>query len=63
MIDLSPWLGLSVVAPLGGGHRNDVYEVRGHDRLVARRTSRSAPALDRELDLMEFLERHGFVVP
>lgn len=63
VIDLSPWPGLSVVTPLGGGYRNDVYEVSGTDRMVARRTTRSAPALAWELDLMEFLEDHNFVVP
>ncbi|WP_161992515.1 phosphotransferase enzyme family protein [Pseudonocardia sp. EV170527-09] len=63
MIDLSPWPGLSVTAPLGGGHRNDVYEVRGRDRLVARRTRRTAPAMEWELDLLEFLDHCGFVVP
>lgn len=63
VIDLSPWPGLSVTAPLGGGHRNDVYEVRGRDRLVARRTRRTAPAMEWELDLLEFLDHCGFVVP
>jgi Ser/Thr protein kinase RdoA (MazF antagonist) len=63
-VNLEPWGPLTVVGPLGGGRRNSVVEVRaGAERLVARRTRRSGPALDWELDLLDFLAGNGFVVP
>lgn len=63
VIDLRPWSRMDVVRRLGGGNRNDVFAVHGAERFVARRTSRTAAALDWELDLMAFLDAHGFRVP
>ncbi|WP_026220407.1 phosphotransferase enzyme family protein [Wenjunlia vitaminophila] len=58
------WGDIEVVGRLGGGHRNEVLEVRRDgERLVARRSRRSAAALDWELDLLDFLAGHGFTVP
>jgi Ser/Thr protein kinase RdoA (MazF antagonist) len=63
-VNLEPWGPVDVVGHLGGGHRNSVVEMRaGAERLVARRTRRSGAALDWELDLLEFLAGHGFLVP
>ncbi|MCT2588308.1 phosphotransferase [Actinophytocola gossypii] len=63
MIDVTPW-GATVVGRLGGGHRNDVFELRRRsERLVARATRRSPESLDWELHLMEFLSANGFTVP
>ncbi|OLF07568.1 hypothetical protein BLA60_27000 [Actinophytocola xinjiangensis] len=64
MIPLSPWSGAAVVGRLTGGHRNEVFELRRHgERLVARVSRRTGPALDWELDLLEFLSTHDFIVP
>lgn len=60
-MDLTPWGAPPLGARLGGGHRNDVYRV-GDDRVV-RRSRRSTASLDWELDLLDHLSRHGFVVP
>ncbi len=63
-MNLSAWGAVAVVGRLGGGHRNTVLELRRDgERLVARVTRRPAAALDWELDLMEFLAGHGFLVP
>ena len=64
--DLAPWSAhAEPVGRLAGGTRNEVWEVRlgGGVRAVARRSSRPPHALDWELDLLDDLERHGFVVP
>lgn len=60
-MDLAPWGSPPLGERLGGGHRNDVYRV-GTDR-VARRSRRTTASLEWELDLLEHLGRHGFVVP
>jgi Ser/Thr protein kinase RdoA (MazF antagonist) len=62
-MNLSPWGAVRVVGRLGG-RRNEVLELRsGGERLVARSSRRSAASLDWELDLLEFLARHDFLVP
>ena len=61
---LSPWSQVAVVGRLGGGHRNEVLELRrGGERLVARVTRRGPESLDWELDLLEFLSANDFIVP
>jgi Ser/Thr protein kinase RdoA (MazF antagonist) len=63
-VNLSAWGPVTVVGRLGGGHRNEVLELRrGDERLVCRVTRRSAAALSWELELMGFLRGHGFRVP
>jgi hypothetical protein len=63
-VNLSAWGAVSVEGRLGGGHRNEVRLVRRAGvQLVARRSRRSAAALDWELDLLAFLAGHGFLVP
>ena len=63
-MDLSALAGASVVGRLSGGHRTEVVELRRDgERLVARRTRRSATSLDWELDLMDHLSANGFTVP
>lgn len=62
---LTAWAAVVPVERLTGGHRNPVWlavDARGR-RLVARRSGRSAPALDWELDLLAFLGDHGVGVP
>lgn len=54
----------AVIGPAGGGNRNAVWELRlGDQRLVGRRSRRSAASLDWELDLLDHLARHGLRVP
>jgi Ser/Thr protein kinase RdoA (MazF antagonist) len=61
---LGAWSGLELVAPLTGGARNEVMLARrGGQRVVVRRSTRSSPALDWELDLLEHLAGHGIAVP
>lgn len=61
---LSPWGPVAVVGRLGGGHHNEVLELRrGRERLVWRTTRRSEASLEWELDLLEFLSTNGFTVP
>jgi Ser/Thr protein kinase RdoA (MazF antagonist) len=61
---LDAWGAVTVVGPLGGGNRNSVLELRrGGQRLVARRSRRSVPSLDWELDLLDHLGRQGVRVP
>ena len=43
--------------------RATIRAERGRERLVVRHSGRSAPALDWELDLLEFLDAHGIGVP
>ena len=52
-----------MLGPLGGGNRNAVLELRrGPERLVARRSPRSAASLDWEVALLDHLARHGLLV-
>jgi len=61
---LQAWGSLRVVGSLGGGNRNEVLELqRGDQRLVARRSRRSAASLSWEVRLLEHLARHGIRVP
>ncbi len=63
-MNLEPWGPVTVAGRLGGGRRNCVVEVHsGGERLVALQTRRSGPALDWELDLLEYLAGHGFLMP
>jgi Ser/Thr protein kinase RdoA (MazF antagonist) len=63
-VSLSAWGPVAVVGRLGGGHRNEVLELRrGGERLVCRNTHRSEASLEWELELMGFLGNHGFLVP
>jgi hypothetical protein len=53
-----------MVGQMGGGHRNEVLELRrGAQRLVARWSRRPAASLDWEVRLLEFLARRGIRVP
>jgi len=55
---------LRVGATLGGGNRNEVFEVwQGTRRLVARRSRRWAASLSWEAQLLEHLARAGMRVP
>ena len=61
---LREWGDVTVVGPLAGGHRNQVWEVRrGGERLVARQSGRGPASLDWEADVLGHLARHGFRVP
>lgn len=60
-MDLTPWGSPPVKERLGGGHRNEVFRLDGG--LVARRSRRSTASLEWELDLLDHLAGHGFVVP
>ena len=61
---LRHWGEVDIVGYLGGGHRNEVLDIRrGGQRLVARRSRRDTAALVWELDLLDFLGNHGFLVP
>ena len=61
---VAAWAGVELRGPLAGGARNQVIRAeRGRERLVVRHSGRSAPALDWELDLLEFLDAHGIGVP
>jgi Ser/Thr protein kinase RdoA (MazF antagonist) len=61
---LEAWGPLRVIGRLGGGNRNEVLEVRrGDQRLVARRSRRSAASLSWEVRLLEHLARSGIRVP
>ncbi|HEY6745570.1 MAG TPA: phosphotransferase [Mycobacteriales bacterium] len=61
---LGAWGPVRVIGRLGGGNRNEVVEVRrGQQRLVARRSRRSAASLSWEVQLLEHLARHGVRVP
>ena len=61
---VAAWAGVELRGPLIGGARNQIVRAeRGNERLVVRHSSRSVPALDWELDLLEFLDAHGIEVP
>lgn len=64
MIDVGPWDGLALVEPLRGGSRNAVWlGSLGGDRVVVRRSRRSAESLAWEVELLAFLTDAGFHVP
>jgi Ser/Thr protein kinase RdoA (MazF antagonist) len=61
---LEEWGRPRVVGRLGGGNRNEVFEVRrGAQRLVARRSRRSPASLSWEVQLLEQLACCGIRVP
>jgi Ser/Thr protein kinase RdoA (MazF antagonist) len=61
---LEAWGSLRVVGKVGGGNRNEVLEARrGDQRLVARRSRRSAASLSWEVQLLEHLAGRGIRVP
>ncbi len=61
---LTAWGRPEVTGALGGGNRNTVLELRlGGQRLVARRSRRSAASLDWEACLLDHLARSGLRVP
>jgi Phosphotransferase enzyme family len=58
------WEGLDVGSLLEGGHRNEVWAGSiGDLRVAIRRSRRSVNSLAWELDLLQQLDRRGFVVP
>jgi Ser/Thr protein kinase RdoA (MazF antagonist) len=58
------WSGIRVGALLTGGHRNRVWEAESPvGRCVVRESRRSKASLQWELDLLEYLDTQGFVVP
>lgn len=60
----SPWTGLDVTGVAGGGFRSQVWRGRLGSRAVSiRRTGRPWPSFEWELDLLDELGDHGFVVP
>lgn len=62
--DINAWGGLRLLEPVQGGHRNDVWQAKLGDRLVAvRRSGRSEESLAWEINLLDFLAGHDFVVP
>ncbi len=65
VFDLSPWRDLTPVRALSGGSRNTVIEARDGmgNRFAVRRSTRPLDSLDWELNLVEFLAEHGFLVP
>lgn len=64
VLDPAPWSGLVLVERIVEGNRNEVWLGKLGDEPVAiRRSRRPAESLAWELDLMEHLERLGFLVP
>ncbi|WP_207946610.1 phosphotransferase [Actinomadura sp. 7K507] len=63
--ELRAWGNIRITGRPGGGNRNHVREAVAGDgqRLVVRRSRRTVPALDWELDLLEHLGGCGFTVP
>lgn len=63
MLDVSAWPGLTLGPLVPGGHRNKVWTGRSPSGRVAVRQSRRSPeSLAWELDLLDDLERAGFLV-
>jgi Ser/Thr protein kinase RdoA (MazF antagonist) len=61
---VAAWAGVELRDPLTGGARNQIVRAeRGSERFVVRHSDRSVPALDWELDLLEFLDGRGIEVP
>lgn len=64
MVDVSPWHGLVLGDEIADGNRNRVWRAAIEDHAVAvRQSRRSAESLSWELDLIDFLDRHDFIVP
>lgn len=61
---LAAWPGVELGQPITGGARNPVFRARrGAELLVVRVSGRSVPALEWELDLLEFLRDQNVDVP
>lgn len=61
---VAAWAGVELRGPLTGGARNQImWAERGSERLVVRHSGRFVPALEWELDLLEFLDVRGIEVP
>jgi len=64
VVDVSAWSGLVLGAEIAEGNRNSVWRASiGDTRVAVRRSRRSGPSLAWELDLIDFLDGQGFVVP
>lgn len=64
MVDVSPWGGLVLGDEIADGNRNRVWRAAIEDHAVAvRQSRRSAESLSWELDLIDFLDGHDFIVP
>ncbi len=64
VLDIGPWPGLELVERVAGGARNDVWRgVLDGVEVAVRRSRRSPDSLAWELDLIDELDRLGFVVP
>lgn len=58
------WHGLQLLAPVAEGHRNEVWRARLAGEFVSvRRSARSAPSLDWELDTLEAVAARDIGVP
>jgi Ser/Thr protein kinase RdoA (MazF antagonist) len=61
---VAAWSGVTLEAPVTGGHRNEVWSGCGPGgRVAIRRSRRSAVSLAWELDLLAELSQAGFLVP
>ena len=64
MLDVTAWSGLQLIERIADGNRNEVWRGELDGASVAvRRSRRSAASLRWELNLIEHLDRRGFVVP
>jgi len=61
---VAAWSGVVLESPVPDGHRNEVWAARSPDgRCAVRRSRRSSASLQWELELIEHLDRAGFLVP
>jgi Ser/Thr protein kinase RdoA (MazF antagonist) len=64
VVDVAAWPAVVLGSPIAGGHRNKVWEAKTPEGpVVVRRSRRSKASLEWELQLMEFLDDAGFLVP
>lgn len=63
-LPVDAWSGLKLIEPVLDGNRNEVWRASRDGREFAvRRSRRSEASLQWELELMDFLDEHDFVVP